>query len=120
MTTLESVRLVLGYFKASWSRFSAHEKVLTAAPVVLAFLTVATVFWARNAFTVATVVIYALFLLAFGVLAALATMDRLAQHEMTADYLAQFDGEHTLTGPAGQTVRFDVQDGWVEARAELS
>lgn len=120
MTTPESIRLALGYLGASWSRFSYPEKVLIAAPVVLALLTAASAFWARNAFSVATVVVYALFLLGFGALAALATMTRLAQHEMTADYLAQYDGEHTLTGPAGNTVRFDSEDGWVEVRAERS
>lgn len=120
MTTLESVRLALRYLKVSWSRFSSYEKVLIATPVVLAVLTAGSVFWARNFFSVATVLIYALFLLAFGALAALATMTRLTQHEMTADYLAQYDGEHTLTGPAGQTARFDAKDGWVEVRAEQS
>lgn len=120
MTTLEAARLLLTYLRTNWQHFAKPERVSLGVDAVLAVVLMGSVFWAPNVYSAVLALVFVLYLVVSTFATAMGALVRISQHEMTADYLAQYDGEHTLTGPAGQTARFDTRDGWVEVRTEQS
>lgn len=118
MSTLTAAHLLFTYLRANWRHFTMLDKVSVGVDVALAALLVGSAFWVASAFSVAVALVFALYLVVTAFATVVSALDRIGQNEMTANYLAQFDGEHTLTGPAGQKARFDARDGWVEAPTE--